>query len=405
MRAVLLTILVLMSGGAHAAEPGCPRDQPMDKPEWLANCNAAIAAEQDPRRLADLLLGRAYFAVEQYRYDDALVDLDEALKQYPDCAGCLHERGYVHGEMGNYALAIADLDREIRITPQSASAYGERAYARKYSGDLAGAHADRVRELEMQPDSLDALLARGEAAMWLGRFDEAVKDTKRAQSAAKKAGDRQTRERASQQLEDIQLWRTTSKGQGSGERCVIRESLDASGPRTLIGDCTRAFLEATNGAAKAEALTTRSTAWLVLMESPDRAATDLRIAAGLDPANHARYINLGFAYITVRHSTAAKHEFDRALALQRSWLALAGRASARKNMGDLQGAEEDATTSMELEPNLAAAWVLGELAYESGDRERAKSMYLIAYRLGSRDDRLMERFKQLGVTDPEAKAP
>ena len=109
-----------------------------------------------------------------------------------------------------------------------------------------------------------------------------------------------------------------------------------------------------------------------------------------------------FAYIGVAHSRAAIQEFDRALAMKQHFMALAGRANARSNIGDAAGAEADALASMKIKPNQLAAWVLGDIALERGDRERARAMYLGAWQLGSRDDRLIAKLKELGVDDPAA---
>lgn len=395
----LLAGLAGAASGAEIAEQPCAVEGDRKSAEWRSACDAAISQEKDPRRLARLLFGRAHAAVDQYQYDPAIVDLDAAIVADPDCAECRHERAYLQAELGNYARAISDLDHEIRLTPQAANAFAERGFARTFNGDLAGAYQDHAKHLELKPDSVSALIARGEAALWLGRFDDADADALLAQSRAKAIRDEKSQARATELSEDIQLLRTPSRGAKAG-RCELPDELDATGDKALIGDCTRAFLDAKTGAAKADALTTRSTAWTVLRSSPDNGAVDLRVAAGLDPGNHFRYINLGYAYLMSRHSWAAAREFDRALALEKSAAALAGRAGARWNLGDLKGAETDALASMEIEPNEAAAGVLGDLAFDAGDRESAREFYLAIFRGGSRDDRLMERLKELGVTDP-----
>ena len=388
-----------------AAEEPCDVEGNKEVPEWRTRCDAAIKDEKNPKRLAMLLFGRAYLAVENYRYAPALEDLDAAVAADPDCIRCRHERAYLNAEFGNYSQAIADLDYEIKLMPKSSSAYTERAFARTFSGDLAGGYQDRARVLELEPDSIDALLGRSDAALWLGKFEEATADAAQAQAFAKEAVDDKAQERARKSLEEIKLWRTTSRGPKAAERCVVK-SLEATDSKILIGDCTRAFLEANDPAAKANALTTRSTAWTVLANSPDNAALDMRVAAGLDPGNHERYINLGYAYLGTSHSWAAKREFERALALQRSPLALVGRAVARMHLDDAKGAESDALESMKLEPTMGAAYVLAHLAFDAGNKDRAREMYLVAYRMGSRSDLLFARLKELGVADPAAvKAP
>ena len=138
---------------------------------------------------------------------------------------------------------------------------------------------------------------------------------------------------------------------------------------------------------------------MVLDSSWDRAIVDTRIAAGLDPSP-LRFINLGYAYMSVEHSRAAIQEFNRVLDKGDNWMALAGRARARLNIDDAAGAEADALASMKLELNVAAAWVLGDLAFNRGEMEKARGMYLAVYRMGERDDDLIARLKKLGVSDP-----
>ena len=394
--------LLLASGlVARGATPAaCDMEQDFSTPQWRANCDRAISWERDPEKRAELLQRRAYVAVEQYRYDDALVDLNAAVSADPNCATCLHERAYLNSELGEYGAAIADLDHEIKLRPDFAAAYRERAFARAFNGDLEGAYQDRVREVEFEPQSADSLLARGKAALWLGRFDDAAADFTRVETLAKAAGDEELRADAAENREAIGLWSLSSGDKKAASRCVMRDLVASdAGLKALIGDCTQAFLEAKKGSDKADALTTRSSALVVLDSSWDRATVDTRIAAGLDPTPD-RYINLGFAYISVEHSRAAIQEFNRALAKGDNWLALAGRASARHNIDDTAGAEADALASMKLKLNEAAAWVLGDIAYERGEKEKARGMYLAVYQMGSRDDRLIARLKELGVSDP-----
>ncbi len=395
-------LLSFASAVTAAEEPPCFHKGDIKASDWIPRCDKAIAGETDRKRLAGLRFARAYVAVEQYRYEDALADLNEALKADPDCADCLHERAYLNGELGEYAAAISDLDREIQFRPDSEPAYRERAFARGFSGDLEGAYRDRVKAAELAHESPSSLNARGEAALWIGRFDDASADFARAETLARKSGDEDTRAEAAERRESVSIWRAFSGDKEAAGRCITQD-LNTKDPKAtaLIGECTQAFLAARDGAAKAEALTTRSTAWIVATNSWDQATADRRIAVGLDPENPERRINLGFAYIAVRHSRAAIAEFDRALSKGPNWLALAGRARANLNVGDADGAEADAIASMKLELNPAAAWVLGDIAFGRDDKERARGMYLAVYQMGSRDDNLIARLKEVGVSDPD----
>jgi tetratricopeptide (TPR) repeat protein len=352
--------LVANASADAATSPPCAIPKDINTPAWTARCTKALEREHDLKKRATLLFGRAYAAVDQYRYDAALIDLDAAVSADPDCARCRHERAFLNSELGEYAKAIEDLDREIELAP-TAGSYQERAYARQFNGDLVGAWRDRVRVTDLDPDSPGSLLARAEAAAWMGQFETARADAGRALTQAKEQGDEKQQTAAAAQLRDLELLTTTSPGENPASRCVM-QSMAHGDSTVLIGDCTRAFFEAPDNKAKAEVLATRATAWRVLANDEDQAAGDMRVAAGLDPNAVAPRINLGYAYLQSSHSWAANREFERALAIERNWLALAGRAQARMNLGDAKGARIDAEESLAAQPNEAAAWVLADLA-------------------------------------------
>ena len=122
----------------------------------------------------------------------------------------------------------------------------------------------------------------------------------------------------------------------------------------------------------------------------------------LDPANADWLSNLGFTYLNARHSWAALQKFDRSIAIKPGFVAYAGRAGARYNLGDEAGAFADAKASFEIRPNPIALMVLGDLAFEKRhDPKSARLYWMGAYRLGERDDSLTARLKQIGVTDPD----
>jgi tetratricopeptide (TPR) repeat protein len=127
----------------------------------------------------------------------------------------------------------------------------------------------------------------------------------------------------------------------------------------------------------------------------------MRMATALEPTEAGWWSNLGYLYLNARHSWAAEREFDRSLAVKLTPQALAGRAQARLNQQELDGAAEDARASFEMKPNEIALTVLGDIAVQrDDDQATARSFWLDAYALGSRDNGLMERLKTVGVTDP-----
>jgi tetratricopeptide (TPR) repeat protein len=361
-----------------------------------AACNAAIAAESDPHVKSVLLLRRAFVADavnDPRRYAASLDDLNAALKLYPENYYARHERAYLYERLGRWAEARADLDAQLALTPGAAMSLHERAVARAKLGDLQGAYADRDAAIKAGDTSPEAYIARAQAALWLGRFDAARSDAARAQD-----GDAQS---AAGMAGEVTVWET--HGDKPAEAC---DHADASGnfsSRTVVGDCTAAFLAAPTPKDKAAALTIRAQAWLVQGDNEARSARDLEVAAALDPGPHS-FSNLGFAYLELRHPEAAIPMFEKSIAAQPAFYNYAGLALAKLDLGDIAGAEAAARKSNELHKNDMAMLVLGDAAFARTKRyDEAKAFWLQAYQLGNHGDDLAARLKQAGVPLPKAK--
>jgi tetratricopeptide (TPR) repeat protein len=402
----MIALLLLLAAGAAQASADGPAtpSQPCSRTDLRADihaCDAALGAEKDPLVRARILYDRAFIRNETEKYQEALTDLDAAAELDPANLNVLHERGYTLNALGRYEKAVADLDRQVSATPAVSEAYQERAYARHFLGDLKGAYEDWDKVARLRPADPDALLARANAALWLGRFDQAMGDV---EAAARLAGasDSSLAGRVARRREEIGLWRKRSSSASSpASICTAADKAAAFGQADLIGDCTAAFMGATTAADKAAYLTIRSTAWLIGRQDSPSSLADQQIAVALDP-NDARWrSNLGFAYARAHHSAAALQEFNRSLAIAESWTALYGRSTARYNLGDKAGALADAKRSFELHPSDAAAMIVGDLVMDSGDKASARRQWLVAYRLGDRDDALLARLKSIGIDHPE----
>jgi tetratricopeptide (TPR) repeat protein len=383
---------------------GCPISPAKAVQSWDSDCAASIEGEPDSAKKAELHFRRAYVLNGREAYQEALDDLNAACTMVPHHAKYLHERAYTLNSLGRYQEALADLDEQAILEPQAPTVYQERAFTRTLVGDWEGALADRDRQARLLPDSRSALIARANARLWLGQFDHARQDLKAA-AALKPDAPGSTEnagyfERVSALLE---AWTHHSFGHDPAARCRHPNQNDYS-RTTLIGDCTLAFLSAKSPKDKADALTNRAIAWDVARQSQHDATIDCQAAVALDPGNPHLHTNLGFAYLQAAHSWAARQEFDRSIEIERTYLALAGRAQADYNLGEKERAFRDAKESFEMQSNAAALWVLGDISKDRGDDASAKLYWMGAYHLGLRDDRLMERLQSVGVRDP-AKEP
>jgi len=362
-----------------------------------AVCATAIAAAANPKDKAILYFAWAYSLNEAGAGVQALPNLDKAVALAPNFANAIHERAYTLGDLAFYDRALVDNDRDVELSPQSADAYTERAFTRHKLANFEGALADRQKAAAL--GGMNDARAAGiiDELMWLGRYDEAAR---RAPSLAATDENKQ----AIAELERRRQFRPDGK---EAARCALGDSVDdRAAAQKIIDDCTWAFDHEANPTKRAEFLTTRYVNAVIALQDRRAHIPDLETAVALDPTNPDHHSNLGFAYLGVRHSWAARNEFDRALAApairpKSKMIALAGRGQARANLGDEAGAFADGKASFEIEASAANTWLLGDLMFGKGDKQGAKKLWLASYHLGSRDEALIEKLKSVGVDDPE----
>lgn len=397
-----LCLMGVMTAQAQGPD-ACPTSGASSQPTWDKACAAAIEQEQDSARKAELLFRRAYVLNAREDYEHALEDLDAASALVPHQAKYLHERGYTLNSLRRYQEALISLDEDValKLIPQ---AYDERALARFHMGDWEGSFADRDQSVKLNPGSAGALLTRTEARLWLGLFALAREDLKASASLAQSSGEN------ADGVEDfagvLEAWTHHSKSGDPTTLCLKAESEEALSQTTLIGDCTVAFLHARTPKEKADALTQRGNAWQLARHSLRHQLTDYELAAVLAPNDSVVHMNLGFACLQLRedHARTALQEFNRSLALhpQTSFPSLGGRAHAYYKLRELDLAFRDAKASAEIKPNILALWLMGDISRDKGDMAAAKRYWMDVYRLGARDDRLMESLRSVGVKDPAA---
>jgi tetratricopeptide (TPR) repeat protein len=403
MRIVACAFIVAAFGfAAHAGDlpdpPGCAGFND-NKTGGDPACDAAIAKETDPAAKSILLYRRAYMIIDRHdfkTYPKALEDLSEAIRLLPTNFRALHERSYIYNEYGRWADALKDIDARIALEPQVFQGYLERAMARFYLGDLQGRYEDRNAVVLLRPNIAGPLIGRAEAAIWLGRFNDAAKDLDAAAALNSKT-EAEARDIEGYRADIAKLTKTSKQG---AKACTDSGAPAVFQSPTFIGDCTRAFLDAATAKAKADALTLRGIGGNMTGEDGN-ARVDFAIAVAFDPENPAAHANLAFADMQARHSTAAIAEFDRALALKPQAITYAGRASAKLNLNDIDGALADAKTSLGIERNELGLIVLGDATYEkTKSYDEAKSYWIGAYRMGNHSDALVKRLKDAGVPIP-----
>lgn len=131
-----------------------------------------LKAKKDP----SLYVARGSYRRAAGKLDDALADLDQALKFSPNDFEALFYRAGVWREKGNLPAAISDIGRAIAINPLNGAALSNRCYLLLKAGDLKKALADCDSAISLNPKSEPALATRCAVKLSLGDTDGAMAD-------------------------------------------------------------------------------------------------------------------------------------------------------------------------------------------------------------------------------------
>src|SRR5262249_40154009 len=147
--------------------------------------------ELEPKN-AEALTNRGYVSCLRGRYDEALRDLNDAIRLTPANALAHNHRGTVYsrqwrqerapkyllraGGSGHLHLAkkaIKDFDEAIRLDPQNVEAFNNRGAVYAELGDHPQAIADFSTALALQPTFAPAYRNRGNSYLETGDTDRA----------------------------------------------------------------------------------------------------------------------------------------------------------------------------------------------------------------------------------------
>jgi tetratricopeptide (TPR) repeat protein len=176
---------------APASSAGGGRGEPPNKnlagaDRELANGNLVVAsmlytlAIHDNSATTDQR-ARAYRGLgtinsEEGNTDDAIHNLNEALRLSPRDDGAFYERGNVYRSLGKQSAAINDYSQAIRLNPRNAEAFYHRGIAYGAMGNLDRAIADYDSCLAVDPKISSAYFDRGIAHLAKSDYDHAVVD-------------------------------------------------------------------------------------------------------------------------------------------------------------------------------------------------------------------------------------
>ncbi len=117
------------------------------------------ASEMDRKFTASLALAyqqRAYSYAKDQRFQDALNDLNEAIKIKPD-ARTYEQRGAIERGINDYDKALADFAEASKLNPGEIKYHNYRAYIYETRGDLQNAMTENDAALKINSKNKEAI--------------------------------------------------------------------------------------------------------------------------------------------------------------------------------------------------------------------------------------------------------
>jgi tetratricopeptide (TPR) repeat protein len=147
-------------GNAQAAKIAREAAQAAKDQDWSKAIDGfRKAAEMDRKYTANLAIAyqqRAFSYANDQRFQDALNDLDEALKIKPD-ARAYEERAAIEMKINDYDRALADYELAIKANPGEIKYRLYRGYIYELRGDLQNAMAETDAALKINSKNKEAV--------------------------------------------------------------------------------------------------------------------------------------------------------------------------------------------------------------------------------------------------------
>lgn len=123
-------------------------------------------------------LGAVY--IDQGRYQDAILNLNQALMLRPNYFMAVLNRAVAYSKQGKMSQALVDFSEAERLNPHSPLLYLNRGLAEFAAGYYEAAAQDYSQLIDLQPDSARAYLERGRALMKMEAYQNALEDFQQA---------------------------------------------------------------------------------------------------------------------------------------------------------------------------------------------------------------------------------
>ena len=145
--------------------------------EAIVDLNNAVRLTPE-NAVAYFARGNAYYLKGQL--NQAVSDYDKAIELNPKYTNAYFSRGYYYQAAGEHGKAISDYSRAIDIRPNNALAYNYRGNAYFAQEQLQKAFDDYSRAIELDAGYIDAYINRGNYYQATGEYKKAVSEYDKA---------------------------------------------------------------------------------------------------------------------------------------------------------------------------------------------------------------------------------
>ena len=149
-------------------------DQPID--EEIQKLTESIDGGASPTKKAKLYTDRGFIYLKKESYDNAIVDLNNAIELNPKNLTAYLMRGISYSDSGKTDRALADFDKAIELAPENRTArlWRGRVYFEKK--DYNKAIKNFTRAIKLEPENSTTYLWRGRVYFEKEDYDNAFED-------------------------------------------------------------------------------------------------------------------------------------------------------------------------------------------------------------------------------------
>ena len=155
--------------------------------KWSSIANISEGIDNDIAAAA--FFARGLIKNSLGRDEEAISDLNEAIRLKPNYPEAYFLRGISNNSLGRHEEAISDLNEVIRLKPNYSEAYSLRGISNNSLGRHEEAISDLNEAIRLKPNSAQAYYLRGIVKGTLRKVEEAKEDYQTALKLAEQQGD------------------------------------------------------------------------------------------------------------------------------------------------------------------------------------------------------------------------